>query len=827
MDFARAEASFTDALAVLTDLRVLYEKAICCQNYALLLLDQGNLARARVLAEEARNVYRLLGMVAGTITSTTLLSAIALESGNWVEAENRLRDLLDGSHELSMFHRAMIKRFQAAAFAMRGEFRAAISAVEESYDLACDADDTDGQGQATLEKSKIFLRFGHYKDALDAARGAMTALGLSSSLLRANDARRVIGETLCQLGEVEQALTELTEALDGFREIPGSLHYGRALRALALAYHLEGDHETFVKYLGQAVELFRTASGRFDYAGAILLGGIEAIGRGNLLHARHYLAEAGRIFESLSIDDLRQKAVDEMEKIPSGDLEVRAITSLSKISQTLSSSRDLTTVLNLAMDLAIEYLGAERGVIMLEDEATGELAILVEREMDRESLSEVIGISRSIVESVRSTKVSVIASDATKDPRFRDSKSVRIHNVMSVMCVPLTTADRFLGIIYLDSRGVPSGFTKVERAFVDAFASQVSLAIMNAKFFGRLYEDFVDLRVRAAERYSFANIIGPGKKMQEVFRQAEKGAKSNITVMITGASGTGKELIAGLIHEMGPRRDKPLVKVNCAALPRDLLDSELFGIEKRVATGVSPRPGIFERADGGTVFLDEIGDMPLETQMKVLRVLAAREFERIGGSKVLKVNVRLVSATNQDLKELIKCGRLRNDLYFRLNAMRIHLPALRERMEDMDALVQFFVEKYADQNGKPGIQVSREVLDLFRAYSWPGNVRELETCIEHAVVFAEGDRIEIRHLRGEILENVRSLEMDALVAPLSTSSLPSALRELERKLILNALRETDWVKTEAAAKLGIHESTLRKKLKVLGIERRSTSGADA
>jgi Nif-specific regulatory protein len=827
MDFARAEASFTDALSTLTHLKVLYERASCCQNYALLQLDQGKLSEAQVLAGEALNAYRLVGRASGIVTSTILLGAVALESGNWVEAESRLKDLLNGSLPVGTFHKAMIKRYFAAAHAMRGDVEGSLDAIEESYELACEADDADGQGQALLEKGKIFLRFSRYKDAQGPTRKAMTVLGLSSSLLKANEARRVLGEALCHLGQLRQGMAELMEALDGFNQIPESLHAGRVLRAMAEAYYLEGDHESFVKYLGRAVELFRKANARFDYAQTLLLGGTEATRRANLLQARHYLVEAGRIFESLSVDDLREKAVSEMEKIPSGELEVGAITSLSKISQTLSSSRDLTTVLNLAMDLAIECLGAERGVIMLEDEANGDLTTFVERKMDKESLREVIGISKSIVESVRATKESVIASDATKDPRFRDSKSVRIHNVMSVMCVPLTVGNRFLGIIYVDSRGLPSGFSTLERAFVDAFANQTSLAIMNARFFGRLYDDFVDLRVRAAERYSYDNIIGPGKKMQEVFRQVEKAAKSNITVIVTGECGTGKELIAGLLHELSPRKDKPLVKVNCAAIPRDLLESEMFGIEKRVATGVSPRSGFFERADGGTVFLDEVGDMPPETQMKVLRVLAEQEFERVGGSRVLKVDVRVISATNQDLKKLIEKGQFRNDLYYRLNAMRIHLPPLRDRVEDMEAIVKFFVDKYAAQNDKPRLEVSREVLEMFKAYSWPGNVRELETCIQHAVVFAEGDRIEIRHLRGEILENLRSLEIDALVAPLGASSLPRARRELEFRMILNALKETGWVKTEAADRLGIHESTLRKKIKELGIDQGSDPAANA
>jgi DNA-binding NtrC family response regulator len=305
--------------------------------------------------------------------------------------------------------------------------------------------------------------------------------------------------------------------------------------------------------------------------------------------------------------------------------------------------------------------------------------------------------------------------------------------------------------------------------------------------------------------------------MQQAFRQVEKAAASSITVLLTGESGTGKELIAGLLHELSPRRGKPLVKVNCAAIHRDLLETELFGIEKHVATGVAPRSGFFERADGGTVFLDEIGDMPLVIQTKVLRVLADKEFERVGGSKVVKVDVRVISATNQDLKDLIKKGLFRNDLYFRLNAMRIHLPPLRQRLDDLEVLVEYFTRKYAAENSKPAMRVSPAALEVLRRYAWPGNVRELEKCVEHAVVVADGAQIEPAHFPREILEAVAPAAHKAPADACAEGPMPEIVRQTERDLITRALRESGGIKTLAARRLGIHESTLRKKMKSMGI----------
>jgi Nif-specific regulatory protein len=816
MDFGRAALCFKDALAILDEVKAVSEKAGCQQNYALLLLDQGQIGPAVELVNEALKVSSLLGKHSAIVNATILLAALDLEFGNWADAKAKLTGILDGSNGVGVYQKAIMNRYLAAAEAIAGNFERAEALIDESYRLAADADDAEGQGQAALTKAMILLRSGRVADAAESARKASTALSLSSSQLLATEAQRVLGEALCLKGEVTSGISALTAAREGFSALHDSLHMARVLRGLAHAQYLTHDFESFNRYLSCSLEIFRDRNARYDYALAALLGGEAATRRGSLLQARRYLLEAARIFEALGIEDLHKKAVDEMQNMPSGDFEVKAVSSLSRISHALNSSHDLTTVLNLAMDLALEYLGAERGVLMLKDEATGELATFVERAMDKESLNEVISVSGSIIESVRSTGEPVIASDATQDPRFKNSKSVRIHNIMSVMCVPLTMGDRLLGIIYLDSGGVPSDFSGLEKAFVEAFANQVSLAISNARFVGKLYDSVSDLRLRAGEKYNFDNIIGPGKKMQEVFRQVEKAAKSTISILLTGENGTGKELIAGLVHELSPRREKPLVKVNCAAIQRDLLETELFGIEKRVATGISPRSGFFERANGGTIFLDEVGDMPAATQMKVLRVLAEKEFERVGGSKVLKVDVRVISATNQDLKGLIERDLFRRDLYYRLNGMRIDLPPLRERIDDLQVLVDYFVGKYAVQNSKGRMHVLPQVMKLLAGYSWPGNVRELENCIEHAVVVADGAGIGIEHLPEEILESVGTSVSMVRVGS-GSQLLPEAVRRLERRYILSALEEAGWVKTVAAHMLGIHESTLRKKMKVLDI----------
>jgi DNA-binding NtrC family response regulator len=376
--------------------------------------------------------------------------------------------------------------------------------------------------------------------------------------------------------------------------------------------------------------------------------------------------------------------------------------------------------------------------------------------------------------------------------------------------------EKLLGLIYLDTRGIPTRFTDLERSFVDAFANQVALAIENARVVGDLRSNFQDLKTRVGERYNYTKIIGPGGRMQDVFRQIEKAAPTDTSILLTGENGTGKDLAAGLIHELSPRKDGPFVIVNCPAIAKDLVESELFGIEKSVATGVAPRSGFFERADGGTIFLNEIGDLPHATQVRVLQVIDKKQFERVGGSKVINVDVRVISATNQDLRKLIENGSFRKDLYFRLNHIQIALPPLRERMEDLPDLIAHFIHEYAAKNRKSVKRVSKEVLDVLKKYHWPGNVRELERCIERAVVFAEAEEITPGDLSEEITQAVAS-DGSHIPPDMLGRTLPEMKAAFETHLIEEALRKTRWVKSRAALSLGIHEATLRKKMKSYGI----------
>ena len=339
------------------------------------------------------------------------------------------------------------------------------------------------------------------------------------------------------------------------------------------------------------------------------------------------------------------------------------------------------------------------------------------------------------------------------------------------------------------------------------------VTIENALLNSSLKKEVAELRDELKDKYTFDNIIGQSGPMQDVFRSLEKVINSTVTVLINGESGTGKELIARAIHyHSNTRANKPFVAVNCSALPESLLESELFGHEKGSFTGASGRRiGKFEQANGGTIFLDEIGLMSPATQSKMLRILQEREFERVGGNELIKVDVRIISAANQDLEEEMKKGTFREDLYYRISVFPIKLPALRERKQDIHLLAAYFLNKYAEQEGRKIESISTDALDLLMAYNWPGNVRELENAIERAVVLSTGPEISAKDLPAA----VRSLGEKRIYE--SDNTLSTWIEKLEEEALKQALLECEGNISKTAKKLGIGRATIYRKAKKYGL----------
>ncbi len=336
--------------------------------------------------------------------------------------------------------------------------------------------------------------------------------------------------------------------------------------------------------------------------------------------------------------------------------------------------------------------------------------------------------------------------------------------------------------------------------------AQIEVAVERALRFQEAERENRRLRTELRDRYSFASMVGRSRAMQEVFDLIETVADSRATVLVTGESGTGKELVARALHYDSCRRAGPFVRLNCAALPAALMESELFGHEKGAYTGADRQTrGRFEMADGGSLLLDEIGEIEPALQGKLLRVLQEREFERVGGGHTIRVDVRIIATTNRDLARQVRAGAFREDLFYRLNVIEVALPPLRERLEDIPALVRHFVERYSAENGKRVVAVSDEALELLQRHDWPGNVRELENCVERAVIMARSEVLTAADFPQRLAASVPGGDQGTLQAGLT-------VREMERRLIEATLRHCAGNRTRAAAMLGISPRTLRSKL---------------
>lgn len=351
---------------------------------------------------------------------------------------------------------------------------------------------------------------------------------------------------------------------------------------------------------------------------------------------------------------------------------------------------------------------------------------------------------------------------------------------------------------------------------------EVLMVINRALEFRDLRRENLALKKQLKKKYKFENFIGDSSQMNKVFRVIEKVADTDSTVLILGESGTGKELVAKAIHYHSMRRDKPLIPVNCGAIPEELLESELFGHEKGAFTNaIRTRIGRFELADGGTIFLDEVAEMSPHLQVKLLRVLQEQEFERLGGTKTIKCDVRILAATNKDLEKVIEDGSFREDLYYRLKVIPIEIPPLRERRSDIPLLIHHFLEMMTRAKKKKIKGLSKDVMNALVSYDWPGNVRELENIIERMVILSEGDHLTGVDLPEKICEKQSTvIEMQTGI-PDEGFSLSNAMSEYERRLIINALEKAGWVKNRAAKLLNMNRTTLVEKIKKQGIERES------
>jgi len=409
---------------------------------------------------------------------------------------------------------------------------------------------------------------------------------------------------------------------------------------------------------------------------------------------------------------------------------------LYEFSGKLMASYELPALLDQLLDVMIQVSNADKGFLVLME--SGEPVVKAARNLRRETIFDAVRqLSDSILAHVIKTRRPLIISDALRDEEFKNSLSVVNLKLTSVMCVPLIEQGSMLGLIYVGNDNVAQLFAESHLEVMSVFAAQASLLVRNALLVNDLRLDNRSLQSRI-EQIRFGEILGSSPRMQEVFRKVQKVAATDISVLITGETGTGKELIARELHSRSPRAKQPFITINCGAIPENLLESELFGHVRGAFTGaVGNKVGRFQSADHGTLFLDEIGEMPLALQVKILRALQEKVVVRVGDTNSETVDIRILAATNRDLDAEIKAGRFREDLYYRLNVVNLHLPPLRDRGDDIAVLARYMVGRYAPEYGSAVRGLTPNAIAAIKRHRWPGNIRELENRIKKAVVLAD------------------------------------------------------------------------------------------
>ena len=502
-------------------------------------------------------------------------------------------------------------------------------------------------------------------------------------------------------------------------------------------------------------------------------------------------------------------------KKPQVKREVRELSLLLEISQLLDRTMDLRDVVGLIFKSLAEHMGMEHGTLTLLDRKTGEIYISAahglsksQQEQGRYRPGE--GVTGKVVESGQPVVVPKISEEPLFLNRTKARKQLRKKDI-SFSCVPIKVGNQTVGALSVDHLFSDKVSFEEDIRLLSIIASMIGQAVRLRHTADEMKEHLVEENMRLQEslkdRFRPANIIGNSKIMQTMYDQIAQVSKSNTTVLIRGESGTGKELVANALHYNSLRADKPFVKVNCAALPDTIIESELFGHEKGAFTGaIALRKGRFEVANKGTIFLDEVGDFSAATQIKLLRIIQEREFERIGSTQLIKTDVRIIAATNRNLEDTVAEGTFRQDLYYRLNVFPIHLPPLRKRKIDILQLCNYFVDKYSKSNHKKIRRISTPAIDMLTSYHWPGNVRELENCIERAVLLSEDDVIHGHHLPP-------TLQTAEASGTTYSGSLQSSLDNLERELLLDALKSARGNQCKAAQALGLTDRIMGLRVK--------------
>ena len=709
-----------------------------------------------------------------------------------------------------------------------GEFGRAEEIYQETYDVWHRRGAKAVQASVLLSLGRLVLETGEFDRAETYAREAEMLLSETGRDRLIYMAYVLLMEVAVASGDMDQALAWADRVRPGVG-LSGNIHisiWAGIGKALSAAGRYDEAREAFEKAVG-----VRDRARGFARMRAYMQAGEFFLERGNQEFARSHVEVARAGFEEMGATYFEQRAVGLLERISEIDedqpltlvsdkLSQDRLRTLYEVSGDLITLLDLNPLLDRVLDRLLKISKAERAIVVLKDESAGEIRIQVARSHDiqDETAEE---ISRGIIREVVEQNNPILSLDARADERFGGYQSVIDYDIRSVLCVPLFHAEEGgTGALYVDCRGVTNVFSEEDRLFLSAFGNMVSIAIHNARVHTQVKNQTLHLQQQVEGRYQLGELIGQSEAMQKVYQLIEQAAGMDVTVLLRGETGTGKELATRAIHYNSARKDGPFLSQNCAALSPELLQSQLFGHQKGAFTGaVNDQEGLFEAAEGGTVFLDEIGDASPEVQSNLLRVLQEGEIRRIGENTARKVDVRVIAATNRDLEVDVEQGTFREDLYYRLRVLQIEMPSLRQISEDIPLLAEGLLKRVTEETGKSVKGFTIEAIQALMGYAWPGNVRELENEVRRVVAIVEEG--------GEISSDLFSAPISTGVEPGADLSQKGYLKAhvdaFEKQTIIRMLAECEGNITQAAARLGLTRYGLQKKMARLEIRRGSGS----
>jgi Nif-specific regulatory protein len=803
-------------------------------NVGVVAYGRGDFRAAAELFEKSVRIDERIGAVEHEALARENLADALEMLGRWDEALEQYRRCtsLEGFDE-TRASRLSVYVPLARLTRKMGDITTALNYAQKALAAGERARDEDLIAEAAYVISSI-----------EEERGNMEAaeeyLARASSIFEANRTVHGMARThvaaavfALQNGDLEGALSHASTAHRQAEELGDRFTGAKADWALAKIHNATGERDLATARFEAARDAFEALDTPYELARLLFDMGLL---REDPDEATLTIRSAIRIFERLNATQDLERARGALFRIlPPGKTPESGVAGLYEIVRIINSTLDLQEVLSRVLDVCIRRLRAERGMILLLDPLTGALRTRVVRNIREDATGEDKRSPHTIVGEVIRTGQAVISADARVDDRFAGSESVITDNIVSILCAPVIIKERIAGAIYIDHREARHLFSQKDLAFLEAFAGQAAIAIENA----RLYEELQEARTRLSlENESLRrevlvekhldSIVGQSDAVSKIQFATRKAAAGHSTVLLRGESGTGKGLIARIIHNIGPRRNGPFIKFNCAALPESLAESELFGHERGAFTGADRRKlGRFELANGGTIFLDEIGKISLAMQAKLLRVVEEKEFERVGGTQTIKTDIKVVAATNLDIERAIAEGTFREDLYYRLNIIPIMLPPLRERKDDIPLLTEHFIRKICHDLGIENKHLEPGVLDLFLRHDWPGNVRELESTLHRAIVMSNDTSVGTSEFYNLFPATAtlaggreRGGHPDALLGSVSDVNgdvYETVMASVDRQLIIRALDSSGGRIREAARRLGLARNTLKSKIQKYGI----------